>query len=219
MGRSPVRWRLAVRTVAPRLASFAARHPRIQVRIAASDRRADFGRDGVDIGLRYGAGEHGDLHGERIAPATAFPVCGPALAAQYGADPARIEPALLLHDESSTVAPGLPTWSAWFAKAGVKRGADHGGPLFSNSHMALSAAVAGQGFALGLSPLVDDDLAAGRLVKPFAAEMPSPFGFWFVCRKGRLGEPKIAAFRKWIFEEAAKAAGGGVGANQSAKEG
>jgi LysR family glycine cleavage system transcriptional activator len=64
--------------------------------------------------------------------------------------------------------------------------------------MALSAAIAGQGFALGLAPLVDEDLAAGRLVKPFDIELPSPFGFWLVCRRDRLEEPKIAAFRSWV---------------------
>jgi LysR family glycine cleavage system transcriptional activator len=67
--------------------------------------------------------------------------------------------------------------------------------------MALSAAVAGQGFALGLAPLVDDDLAAGRLVKPFDIELASPFGFWLVCRRDRLEEPKIAAFRSWVKDE------------------
>jgi LysR family glycine cleavage system transcriptional activator len=124
-----------------------------------------------------------------------------------GDDPARIDAALLLHDESSLIAPGLPTWSGWFARAGVARDAEAGvGALFSNSHMALSAAVAGQGFALGLAPLVDEDLAAGRLVRPFAVEMASPFGFWFVCRKDRLQEPKIAAFRNWIFEQAGQPA-------------
>ncbi len=192
----------ASRWVAPRLGSFTARRPDIQVRIVGSDRRSDFDRDGVDIGLRYGDGDFGDLHGELIAPAIAFPVCSPALAAQYGDDPSRIEAARLLQDESSLVAPGLPTWTTWFARAGVSRDDDNAGPLFSNSHMALSAAVAGQGFALGLSPLVDDDLAAGRLVKPFAAEVASAFAFWFVCRKDRLREPKIAAFRAWLFEQA-----------------
>jgi LysR family transcriptional regulator, glycine cleavage system transcriptional activator len=192
----------ASKWVAPRLASFIKHRPNIQVRIVGSDRRSDFDRDGVDIGLRYGDGDFGDLHAELIATATAFPVCSPALAAECGPDPLRIESTRLLQDESSLVAPGLPTWTTWFAKAGVERVDDNAGPLFSNSHMAMAAAVAGQGFALGLSPLVDDDLAAGRLVKPFATEVASPFGFWFVCRKDRLQEPKIAAFREWLFEQA-----------------
>jgi LysR family transcriptional regulator, glycine cleavage system transcriptional activator len=191
----------ASKWVAPRLASFIRRYPQIQVRIVGADRRADFERDGVDVGLRYGDGNYGELYSELIAPARAFPVCSPALAARLGKDPAAIDPALLLHDESSLVAPGLPTWSAWFAQAGVPRGVDSGGVLFGNSHMALSAAIAGQGLALGLAPLVDEDLAAGRLVKPFAVEIPSAFGFWFVCRRDRLHEPKIAAFRGWVFEQ------------------
>lgn len=194
----------ASKCVAPRLASFTRRYPHLQVRIVGADRRVDFERDGVDVGLRYGDGDYPELHCEQIARATAFPVCAPALAARCSGDPAQIDPALLLHDESSLVAPGLPTWSAWFAQAGAPRVIEGGGALFGNSHMALSAAVAGQGFALGLAPLVDEDLAAGRLVKPFSVELPSAFGFWFVCRKDRLDEPKIAAFRSWIFEHVAR---------------
>jgi LysR family transcriptional regulator, glycine cleavage system transcriptional activator len=193
----------AAKWVAPRLASFTSRHPQLQVRIVAADRRVDFDRDGVDIGLRYGDGNYGELYSRQIARARAFPVCSPALAARCGADPARIDGALLLHDESSLVAPGLPTWSDWFAQAGAARVIEGSGALFGNSHMALAAAVAGQGFALGLAPLVDEDLAAGRLVRPFAVELPSTFGFWFVCRAERLAEPKIAAFHRWIFEQAA----------------
>lgn len=172
----------------------------MQVRIAGGSERSDFDRDGVDVGLRYGDGAYPDLHCEPIARATAFPVCSPALAAAWS-DPVAIPSTLLLQDKSSLVAPGLPTWSTWFAAMGIDREVE-GGARFGNSHMALSAAVAGQGFALGITPLVDDDLAAGRLVRPFAVEVDSSFGFWFVCRADRAREPKIAAFRDWIMAEA-----------------
>ena len=193
----------ASKWVAPRLAGFLVRHPEMQVRLMGGDTRTDFDRDGVDIGLRYGDGDYPNLHCELIAQAVAFPVCAPALAEAVAGDPARIETRLLIHDESSLVAPGLPTWGGWLAHAGAPRDLKGvGGAWFSNSHMALSAAISGQGFALGLTPLVDDDLAAGRLVRPFRAELPSPFGFWFVCRPDRIAEPKVAAFRRWLSEEA-----------------
>jgi LysR family glycine cleavage system transcriptional activator len=176
----------------------------VHVRVGNADQRADFERDGVDVGLRYGGDDHGGLHADLIAPARAFPVCSPALAERYGGDPSRIPRHLLLHDESALVAPGLPTWSAWLAAAGAPALPEGAGPWFSNSHMSLSAAIGGQGFALGLAPLVDDDLAAGRLVKPFELELESPFGFWFVCRPDRLAEAKIAAFRAWVLAQAGR---------------
>jgi len=52
---------------------------------------------------------------------------------------------------------------------------------------------------------VDDDLAAGRLVRPFELELESSFGFWLVCRPDRLAEAKIAAFRAWILAQAGAA--------------
>jgi len=191
----------ASKWVAPRVAGFRALYPHIQVRVMGADRRVDLERDGIDIALRYGNGDYPDLHCELIARATATPVCTPELAAHVAYDPRRIETASLLHDESALVAPGLPTWSAWFAEAGAPRDIGGEGMLFSNSHMALSAAVAGQGFALGLTPLIDDDIAAGRLVRPFPIEIESSFGFWFVCARERVTEPKIAAFRDWVFAE------------------
>jgi LysR family glycine cleavage system transcriptional activator len=193
----------AAKWLAPRIASFTDRYPTLQLRISGDDRQVDLDRDDVDVAIRYGDGDHGDLHAERIARAVAFPVCSPQIAARY-ADPAEIPAAMLLQDESSLVSPDLPTWEAWFGAAGVAHPAGLGGVLFRNSHMALAAALAGQGFALGLSPLVDLDLAEGRLVRPFELSLESPFGFWFVCRRDRLGETKIAAFRQWLFEEAAR---------------
>lgn len=190
----------AAKWLAPRIGGFGERHPGLQIRVLGEDRQVDFDRDGVDVALRYGDGRNGELHAERIAPAVAVPVCSPALAALYP-DPAAIPPELLIQDESSLIAPGLPTWEAWFAARGTARVTDRG-PLFHNAHMAIAAALGGQGFALGLTPLIDRDVAEGRLVRPWEPALESPFGFWFVCRADRLDEPKIAAFRQWVFEQA-----------------
>lgn len=65
--------------------------------------------------------------------------------------------------------------------------------------MAFQAAVAGQGVALGSRVLAGDDLAAGRLVRPFAHYM--------VCPEALTDEPRNAAIREWIIEEAAATEG------------
>lgn len=187
----------AAKWLAPRVGSFVTRHPSLRLRVVGEDRQVDLERDGVDVALRYGDGEYPGMHCELIARAAASPVCTPELAERFP-DPQTIPPDLLLRDESALVAPGLPTWEAWLGPAAGPR-QEIGGVLFRNAHVALAAALAGQGFALGITPLVDDDVAAGRLVRPYARELTSPFGFWFVCRSDRLAEPKITAFRDWVM--------------------
>ena len=194
----------AAKWLAPRLAGFASQFPQYQVRLAGEDMIASFDRDDVDIGLRYGPGDYPGLHCEKIASAAAFPVCSPAFAARHSAElatPASLMNFPLLRDEIAAIAPGLPTWTAWFEAAGVERMTESHGPQFESHHMALAAALSDQGIALGLRPLVDDDVLAGRLVRLFDVEVPSAFSFWLVCRADRSKERKIAAFRSWLMSE------------------
>ncbi|MFI4966147.1 MAG: LysR substrate-binding domain-containing protein [Caulobacterales bacterium] len=196
----------ATKWLAPRLAAFAAQRPGYAVRVAGADNLVDFDRDGVDVGLRYGPGGYEPLHFERLAEARAFPVCSPAFLAAHQAELATPEGLLrlsLLRDETSLPSDDLPTWRSWLDRAGVKGRLDaRRGLLFESLHMALAGAAAGQGVALGLSPLVDDDLRSGVLARPFEIDLPSPYAFWFVCRKDRLRERKIRAFRDWIVDAA-----------------
>ena len=66
---------------------------------------------------------------------------------------------------------------------------------------ALQAAIEGLGVWLGRSVLVADDLAAGRLTKPFDITLPWEYAYWLVCPKASVDRPKVKAFREWIFEE------------------
>lgn len=194
----------AAKWLPSRLADFSVQHPDYQVRIEGADALADFVRDEIDIGLRYGPGGYSDLHCEKIADAVAFPVCSPEFAAQHAAalaTPSALLALPLLHDEIALIAPCLPTWTSWFEAAGVECMRENRGPLFDSLHMSLAAAQSGQGVALGLTPLVNDDIAAGRLVRLFDIEVRSAHAFWFVCRTDRLKERKIADFRAWLIGE------------------
>jgi len=191
----------AAQWLAPRLADFTTRRPKYPVRVVGEDRLVDFDRDGVDIGLRYGPGDYAPLHAERLAPARAFPVCSPGFLDAHRRelhDPGGLTGLPLMRDETSLRSPGLPNWRGWFDAAGVEWTGGHRGPLFESLHMALTAAVAGQGVALGLTPLVDEHLRSGALVRLFEVELASPYAFWLVCRHDRLREPKIRAFREWV---------------------
>lgn len=57
--------------------------------------------------------------------------------------------------------------------------------------------------ALSVTPavLVAGDLAAGRLVRPFATALPDPYGFWLLSRETTANRARIRAFTGWIRSE------------------
>lgn len=195
----------ATKWLAPRLARFTVAHPDWVVRLVATDELLDFKEGRSDVGVRYGPGAYKDLHAELLMDVVAYPVCSPEFAKLHERlvqSPAALLEAPLLHDESSLIAAGLPTWRSWFDAAGERAFVSPRKTLvFDSAYLALEAALASQGVALGLSPLVADDIKSGRLVKLFDTSVASAFGFWFVCRRTRIKDPRVAQFRDWLITE------------------
>jgi LysR family glycine cleavage system transcriptional activator len=65
--------------------------------------------------------------------------------------------------------------------------------------MAIQAAVEGLGVALGRTPLVEADIAAGRLVVPFNVILPADAGYYVVAPERAADTPRIALFRDWLI--------------------
>ena len=189
---------IAARWLVPRLGRFREAHPDIDLRIDASQHLTDFGRENVDVALRYGGGEWDGMRAERLMGEDFFPVCSPAL--REGERPLREPDDLrhhtLLHDDNRT------DWTMWFLAAGIAGGDPARGPAFSDSSLVLQAAIEGQGVALGRSALAAADLAAGRLVKPFDISLPGSWAYYVVYPEATAERPKIIAFRDWLMAEA-----------------
>ena len=106
-------------------------------------------------------------------------------------------------------------WPSWLKAAGVARVTARG-PEFQYYGQALQAAIDGLGIAMGIRPYIDDDLAAGRLVAPFALSVPKGMRWYLVYRGFRTEQRDFAAFRRWIVRAAAnrpRAAGPPAGFN------
>lgn len=191
------------RWLVPRLYRFRQGHPGFDVRIDATHQLVDFARDDVDLAIRYGTGAYPGLAVERLFDDEVFPVCSPRL---LGGDPPLAQPDdlrhhTLIHIRADDPAP-WPDWEMWLHSAGVE-GVDWSrGLQFSHAAMALQAAAEGQGVVLGTSVTTADDIAAGRLCKPFAHAMASEFSYYLVYAEKALARPKVAAFRDWLRAEA-----------------
>ena len=127
-----------------------------------------------------------------------FPVCAPALAE---GDPPIAEPLdLARHSLLRSVTHDL--WSVWLAAAGVAELERLRGPVFDDASMMIEAAVDGLGIGLARGALAVDDLAAGRLVRPFALGLPSPFAYHLIYPRRAVTHPAVAAFTEWLLAEA-----------------
>ena len=195
---------VAAKWLMPRLESFIAAHPEIDIRIDTTTRLVDFAREDVDVAVRYGGGDWPGLEVTPLMSEQAYPVCSPKLlgggrSLRAVEDLARHT---LIHDDSLPDGSAFPNWAGWLEAAGAP-GIDATRGLHVNASMlAIQAAVDGQGVALGRSVLVEDDLAAGRLVKPFELAFPLRFGYYVVNPKKLSKESKVPLFRRWLLAEA-----------------
>ena len=207
----------AAKWLVPRLEAFRTRHPGTEIRIDATERMIDFRQDDVDVGLRYGTGRYPGLHVERLAAQQVFPVCSPWLLRGDAPleTPADLRHHTLIHVDWARAGITAPDWPAWLARAGVETGAANGGeagegvvdaeagPRFGQQSMAVQAAIAGHGVALGSALLVGDDLAAGRLVRPFETALDEQHTYFLVCLPEAAATPRVQQFRDWLFAELA----------------
>lgn len=192
----------AAKWLAPRLHRFYRDYPDLKLRIETGNEHADIAHGAIDVAIRYGLGGYTGVSAELLMEAPAFPVCAPSLIDGL-AKPDDLQHHTLLHDESAAGRPGVPDWSAWLRASGATSVDATRGPVFASIYLAQEAAVAGHGVALGVAPLVEEDLLRGRLVKPFDHYLANAYAFWIVRRQGIDSNPAIDAFCQWLRKEAA----------------
>jgi LysR family glycine cleavage system transcriptional activator len=189
----------AVRWLIPRLAEFQKVAPEVEVRFATGGVAAPFSDDWT-CGITLGDGHWPGLVSERLFAADLTPVCAPSLARRLK-QPDDLRTATLLR-----VRHAREDWPRWIKAAGLSKLAAKG-PEFEYYGQALQAALDGVGVAMGISPYIEDDLKAGRLVAPFRMSVPKGMHWYLIYRLGRRDEAGFAAFRKWIAKTTGAQAG------------
>ena len=190
---------IANRILLPRLGRFVAQCPDIRLTIDTSHRLVDLTLDDFDVAIRPASTKKPAPNWTLLATETLVPVCSPELKKQVAgtsmADLLSRVP--LIHVTSVSV-----DWSHWFRASSLAMPASiDDGLRVDTVHMAFDAAIRGLGVALGRRPMVDGDIAAGRLV-PLAAEaIPSGNGYWLVTSQTEFQKPEVKQFRRWLLSE------------------
>jgi LysR family glycine cleavage system transcriptional activator len=203
------------RWLMPRLADFSRHEPKIEVRVVASSKMVDAGAldhavltsnldlrteaSGVEIHL--GAGDYPGYRSDKLFEVSMAVVAAPDLGKGLKR-PGDLTDHVLLHDDAMDAVAGGNAWRKWLEAARVTDRIDGSrGPHFSSNILSLEAASQKLGVALALRPLVDADIASGRLCAPFDIEVKPQGAYWLVCPEVIAERPSVAAFRRWLLQQ------------------
>lgn len=178
----------------PRIGSFWAQYPEINVSITPSLGNSDLRKDGFDLGIRYGTGTWPGLHSELLTDGQFWVVGAPELlAGRQDACLADTVGLTWFFEEFMLERRGLvEAEGVNLEEATVK--------LLSTNAMVISAIRAGMGIGIQAKSLVEDDVAKGDLVKICQIHHPK-FGYYVVS----IPESSKTATRKftaWLKEQA-----------------
>ena len=182
----------------PRMADFWERFPDVTVDHLISDNPRDYRRAEVELRVRYGLGAWADETGELMFDDTIYPVCGPGFAASHRDATAEALPDLpLLHVDWAD-----PEWADWdevLRRAKIPHGANKG-RRFSKFSVAIQAAQADRGVAVGWHRLIGHIVRDGKLVKLTDLEMPAPGGYYLTWNDRRTLSPAAETLLAWLRE-------------------
>lgn len=196
----------ALRWLMPKLANFYSRHPRISLRVRADFHTLEYGLRSSEQGvmaLIYGTKPPESVGPIEILDEWLTPVASPRfLADNPGIQTATdIRPHHMLHDDVAwRGASPYVEWDYWLKKAGIKLQNFSGGQRYNLSTLAMEAALADQGIALGRAALITDDLQAKRLACVFDTTVVSPASYWLVSSSTPSSQTETIA--QWLRSEA-----------------
>ena len=189
----------AQRWLIPRLPRFRKLHPHIEVDLRVSDQPLNFERHNLDAAIVSAISPPDEFDCHLLADRYLMPVCAPSLL-KGGTPPLKpdaLKKMTLLHSLART-----DSWREWLHGAGADINAKQGSRLETSS-LTLGAAVAGMGVAIGIRMLIEDELASGTLVVPFAYAHRSPRKYYLVVPRAHPPSSDMRKFMEWVLDEAA----------------
>jgi len=187
----------------PRLASFTAAHPQVDVRISATLEIVDLDRKRIDVAVRFVPSSEG--RGPMLFEEDVLPLCAPRLLKdpkrplKSPADLARHT--LLTIENPQTTTPTMD-WEPWLQVMGLDSLRTANTLRFTQYSEAVAAAVAGQGIVIGRLPLLADLVREGKLVGPFKSRAASRRGYFVQLGAHAELNPDALDFVHWLLAEA-----------------
>jgi len=190
----------ATRWLIPRLERFHSEHPHVEVSVTTVSSVHEELRGGFDVAVRRGSAKDNAWPQHRatdVLDDVDTLVMSPALFARHPIHaPADIAGHVLLATETR---PG--DWIDWLERAGLSHMAGQRRQLFDHFYVTLHAILDGLGLGIGPFPLLDADLASGRLIAPLAHIKLARTGYVALVPFDADKSASLQGFVDWLVAE------------------
>jgi DNA-binding transcriptional LysR family regulator len=182
-----------IRHLAPAIADYLALCPGVQMEVTLNDRYLEVIEEGFDLAIRIGHLEDSSLIARRLAPIRVALCASPGYIVQHGAPETPAD----LAEHNCLIYTYAASQSEWrFVDGAGKEHAVHiaGRLLANNGDVLRTAALRGQGVALGPTFILGDDMRVGTLVRLLPDYAPPEVGLYAVYPPSRHLSVKVRSF-------------------------
>jgi DNA-binding transcriptional LysR family regulator len=190
---------LNMRWLVPRLPSFQAEHPHVNVVFKPYRADDDFRRDDVDCWIRTRTTSTSrwpaHVQASYIVGKEIVPICHPSLLERIRG-PADLLRQPLLHHVNYP-----DNWALWCRTQGLDAGALKLGAGFDLAAGLIEAVAANMGVAVVQVCLIERELTEQRVSVPVPATASTGRGYYLCVPRARPDTPVLDAFRQWLLRQ------------------
>ncbi len=180
----------AIAWLVPKMLDFYERQPEVRVAIGEAGSPEAIVQGEADIVILPGASTYGGLRCDLVVEELFAPVVG---VEEMGSRVSELETATILLAEDSSL------WEAWLEQAEGPALSSLTTIEFSDRGMAIKAALAGRGLAMGSTVIDARELEEGSLARPFEPALRGGASYYAVYAPGRADCPPDRAFLDWLL--------------------
>ncbi len=185
----------------PRLASFHEQNPGVELRVVSSLKPLIETAEGFDVAIQTSGRASGTARLAFTAADDIFPVCAPSLVSDHSLPMEPEDLAVFPFLSHSVVPQDWTDWRDWFESVGARHPKCSRLVPFDSYPVALQAAVAGQGIALGWRRTTESMIAEGKLIRPCNQVLKRPTEISVFRSASRNRHPMTDPLIAWLADE------------------
>ena len=187
----------AARWLMPKMGDFWEAHPDIELEVIPSYYPGAHDRQNADISIRWDRMSEMPSNAKKLLELSPVAIASADFIEKSGpiTSPQTLLDLPLLHQRNHW------GWLDWFVAMGTSVDTSLRGPVFEDANVLLRGAAQSQGAIVGWLPLIDQDLAEGRVMRLFDEKIAPTHGYFIEVGKSGDLRRETRKVAKWLLQQ------------------